>query len=101
MTKASGKKATKARVSKAVEVPRALRSFVSQRTRLDGHQSESEYIKHLIVEDQRRVQAEHRRLMQMIRDGLESGPGMTFDAQWADRMKARLNGQVRARRKAG
>ncbi len=78
-----------------ITLPEATQAFVESETRRRGCGSASEFVGGLILEEQRRGESD--RTEELLLEGLASGPGGSFDAQWAERMTARvLKGQLHA-----
>ncbi|MBX3407674.1 MAG: hypothetical protein KF869_13020 [Phycisphaeraceae bacterium] len=99
MAKRSVKKSA-SRVS-SVRIPAAVRGFIEKRVETGGFLDESEYLLHLVKEDQRQAEAAHRRLVQLAREGLASGPDIPIDDGYWERKKATLRARLTKRRKAG
>lgn len=101
MARKPGSASKRRRDAAAAKLPAGVRSFVDRRVRTGGFADTSDYLGHLVEEDRRRVEAERRRLVQMVREGLESGPGVeATDAWWATK-KAELLARHRPLRKTG
>jgi antitoxin ParD1/3/4 len=67
-----------------VSLPDSLKRFVDQCVESGGYGSSSEYVRELIRQDQMR-RAEWR-LVELLREGLESGPAVEVDGGfWAER----------------
>lgn len=81
-----------------VSLPAAMRKYVEQRMERGGFGNASEYVRHLIREDQKREAQES--LEAALLAGLNSGPGVEVTPEFWEKMKARLAKKVR-RKKAG
>ncbi len=79
-----------------VSLSDSLRVFVEQRIAEGGYSTASEYIHHLIHEDQRR-QADTR-LEAMLLEGIDSGEPIEVSEAWWEEKKAKLS--ERLQRKA-
>lgn len=84
-----------------VSMPSPMRKFVEERVSSEGFGNASEFIRDLVREKQRRIEYERRRLVRMIRDGIESGPGVEITEEWWDKKKAEWTSQRTQKRKAG
>ena len=72
-----------------------LRHFVDKRTKAGGFSTPSEYVRHLIREDQSR---ESDRLLEaLLIEGLESGPARTLKASDLDAIRATVRTRVAER----
>lgn len=72
-----------------ISLPDAMKAFVDQQIEKSGYSSSSEYMRDLIRQDQIR-QAEQQ-LAALIREGLDSGPGVPVDAGYWSGKRARLS----------
>jgi antitoxin ParD1/3/4 len=99
MAKKSSK--ASARRSPVVRIPASVRGFVEKRVEAGGFADESEYLAHLVKEDQRQAEAAHRRLVQLAREGLASGPDIPVDDAYWERKKATLRAKLTKQRKVG
>jgi antitoxin ParD1/3/4 len=84
-----------------ISMPASLRARVDQRVSGCGFGNVSEYFRHLVREDLRTVEFERRRITQLIREGLESGPGVEVTDEWWERKLGELVDRHKKRRKAG
>lgn len=71
-----------------ISLPDAMKAFVDQQIEKSGYSSSSEYVRDLIRRDQMK-QAEQQ-FAELIREGLESGPGVPADDGYWSRKRARL-----------
>ena len=72
-----------------VSLPDSLKRYVDQCVEASGYGSSSEYIRELIRQDQ--VRRAEQQLVELLREGLESGPTAEVDATyWAER-RAKLD----------
>ena len=86
-----------------ISLPDELKSFIEQRTKAGSFASNSEFIRQLVREDQKR--AERERLEGLLLEGLDSGqPIRATDEYWKDlrkRVEQRNTGRVASAAKAG
>jgi len=74
-----------------ISVPKSMRAFIKDRMDQGGFANTSEYIRHLVRQDQERIA---RRLGELIQAGLDSGPPIEVTPQfWAD-MRRRVRDRV-------
>lgn len=70
-----------------ISLPDALKDFVDDRVQKDGYSTSSEYVRELIRADQ--VRQAERRLVALLRTGLESGASIPVSkSYWARKRKA-------------
>lgn len=85
-----------------VSMPEVLKDFVEDRVESAGFGTVSEYVRHLIFQDQDRADRAQRRMRQLIQEGERSGPPIVADEKfWAERRAALEKALERNRRKAG
>jgi antitoxin ParD1/3/4 len=80
-----------------VSLPDTLKQFVDQQVVRAGYSSVSDYVRHLIRQEQAR-QAE-RGLAELIRKGLESGPARPAGSGYWAAKRATLRASAPARRR--
>lgn len=71
-----------------VSIPRSQKNWVERRVTKRGYGTVSEYVRHLIREDQKRAAQED--LEQKLLKGLDSGPGIEVTPQFWSKLKAQL-----------
>jgi antitoxin ParD1/3/4 len=74
-----------------VSLPKVLYGFVEDRTKAEGYQNASEYLRELVRKDQRRMQD----LEQKLLDGLNSGDPIEVNKEYWVRKKAELKARLR------
>jgi antitoxin ParD1/3/4 len=78
-------------VTMNISLTEDLKSFVDSRIKARGYSSASEYMRELVRRDEEK--AKEDRFKQLIQDGIESGPGGT----WED-VKAKMQERVTTHR---
>lgn len=69
-----------------ISLPDGLKAFVDERVSKDGYSTSSEYVRELIRTDQ--VRRAERDLALLLREGLESGEGISAGrAYWAEKRR--------------
>lgn len=83
-----------------ISLPERFREFVDFRMEKGGFCNASEYIRHLIREDHKRMETEE--LQRLIKEGYESGPPTPMTKQdWEDiRRRVRERAAARQRKSA-
>ena len=82
-----------------ISLPESMRRYVEARMERGGFGNASEYIRHLIREDQK---AEARERIELaLLEGLESGPPEPIDDAYWERRHAKLGKRSRRSKKAG
>lgn len=79
-------------VSVNVSLPRSMRTFVRARMRRGGYANLSEFVRHLIRQEQRAADVE--RVQALLEEGLASGTKEMDAAEWAS-----IRSEVRERAK--
>ena len=74
-----------------ISLPEKLKRFVDKRVRARGYGSNSEYLRDLVRQDEEAAEVEAFR--ELIRDGLESAPGPTWEE-----LRSELTGRPKRRR---
>lgn len=81
-----------------ISLPASMRKYVQQRLERGGFGNASEYVRHLIREDQKREAQE--RIEAALLEGLNSGPPIPVDEKfWAER-RAKLEKLAKRARRA-
>ena len=75
-----------------VNIPDSLRPVVDARVAESGYHSPDEYIRDLIVEDQKR--AERARLEKLLQEGLDSGDPIKCTPEFWERKRRELIARV-------
>lgn len=81
-------------------VPPSLRTFVSKRVRQGGFEDERAYVRHLLEEDRRAVEAERRMVEALLREGA-AAPLSELNEAWLSSVRAIIRRKPGARRRAG
>ena len=81
-----------------ISMPPSLGEFVKRRMAATGYDNTSEYVRHLIREDQKREEEE--RLEALLLEGLASGKPIAVTDAWWERKLAKLSTQPKQRRSA-
>jgi antitoxin ParD1/3/4 len=76
-----------------ISLPEAMRVFIDEEIARGEFSTASEYIRHLIREDQKRVA--QARLERLLLEGLESGEPVEISDEWWQRKKAVLSKRLR------
>ena len=74
-----------------VSLPKSLYGFVKNRTKAEGYESASEYLRELVRKDHQRL----RDLEQKLLDGLNSGEPIEVNKEFWARKKAALKAKFR------
>jgi antitoxin ParD1/3/4 len=89
------------RTSMNISLPETMREWVEERTKAEGYGTASEYFRHLVREDQKRVA--RKELEASLLEALDSGPSREMTrADW-DAMRKEVHERLtrRTRKKAG
>ncbi len=81
-----------------VSMPEELREFVDKRTEKGGFSTPTEYVRHLIREDQK--QEAERRLEAKLLEALDDGDFEEVTPELFERLRARIPKKKRSTRKA-
>lgn len=72
----------------SISMPVSMRADVDRRMRAGGYGNVSEYFRHLVRQEQRRVIDERRRLREMLDEGDRSGPLIEADDKFWTQLRA-------------
>lgn len=81
-------------ITMSIAVPKTLRRFVTGRMSKKGFGNVSEYVRHLIREDQSRAAEE--RIEELVLEGLASGKHIPVNAEYWAEKSARLEARIAA-----
>ncbi|MBZ0253906.1 MAG: type II toxin-antitoxin system ParD family antitoxin [Candidatus Methylomirabilis sp.] len=82
-----------------ISLPDEMRAFVDEQASGGSFSTPSEYVRHLIREDRKRIARE--KLEALLLEGLDSGPMEEMTPQdWAD-IRAEVAERIRLKKKAG
>lgn len=76
-----------------ISLPDPMRAFIDEQIAKGGYSTASEYIRHLIRQDQEK--AEQTRLEALLLDGLNSGTSVEVTDIWWEQKRAELLGRLR------
>lgn len=82
-------------VTMNVSLPAAYRDYVKARMEQGGFCNVSEYIRHLIREDQKNLETET--LRRLLKEGIESGPATPLTKEDFDGIRRRVRERATAR----
>lgn len=71
-----------------ISLPDSMRLFIDEQIKLKGYSTASEYIRHLIRQEQEKE--EQNRLESLLLEGLESGEPIEINEQWWENKRMKL-----------
>ncbi|WP_019500636.1 type II toxin-antitoxin system ParD family antitoxin [Pseudanabaena sp. PCC 6802] len=71
-----------------ISLPDAMKEFIQEQTKAEGYSTASEYLRHLVRQEQKRVA--QAKLDAMLLEGLNSGESIEINDEWWEQMKASL-----------
>jgi antitoxin ParD1/3/4 len=75
-----------------ISLPDSMKKYVKERVDEERYGTQSDYVRSLIRDDQRRH--DENKLEQMLLDGLRSGPGIRMNPQEWKKLWAEVDAQV-------
>lgn len=76
-----------------ISLPDSMRAFIDEQIAKEGFSTASEYIRHLIRQDQKR--AAQAKLETMLLEGLDSGEAIEVTDEWWEQKRAALVQRLR------
>ena len=76
-----------------ISLPDSMRTFVDEQVKQKGYSTASEYIRHLIRQDQER--SEQKRLETLLMEGLDSGEPIEISEKWWENKREELIQRLR------
>lgn len=80
-----------------ISLPESMRTFIEEQVHKGGYSTASEYIRHLIREEQERT--DHRRLEELLLEGLDSGDSIQVTDEWGEQKRVQLMERFRPKNK--
>ena len=80
-----------------VSLPESMREYVDRQVETGGYSTASEFIRHLIRDDQKR--SADQRLQVALLEGLDSGEPIEITDEWWSRKREELAARLNAKRK--
>ena len=80
-----------------ISLPESMRAFIEEQVHKGGYSTASEYIRHLIRQEQER--ADHRRLEELLLEGLDSGESIQVTDEWWEQKRVQLMERFRQKNK--
>ena len=79
-----------------ISLPDPMRSFVEEQVKQKGYSTASEYIRHLIRQEQENL--ENKRVETLLLEGLDSGEKIEISDEWWEKKKQELIQSLRRQR---
>lgn len=76
-----------------ISLPDSMRTFIDEQIKQQGYSTASEYIRHLIRQEQERL--EQKRLETLLLEGLDSGEPIEISEQWWENKREQLMQRLR------
>lgn len=80
-----------------ISLPESMRTFIEEQVHKGGYSTASEYIRHLIRQEQER--ADRRRLEELLLEGLDSGDPIQVTDEWWEQKRVQLIERFRQKNK--
>jgi antitoxin ParD1/3/4 len=71
-----------------ISLPDPMRAFIEEQVKQKGYSTASEYIRHLIRQEQENVESKH--LETLLLEGLDSGEKIEISDEWWEKKREKL-----------